>query len=137
MEWFEKFIGKPYCFGGTEVSFDCLTLIITIVNERYGLHIKQPDNLKENWADFDRERYWKEALIHGDLIPNLDHIKEGDIVFFRFKGYPSHAGFMVDRHKFIHILDKDMVRLDYLGKHPWKTRFWGAVRVGKVRNQTS
>ena len=127
--WWGKYLGKPYQFGSTGDSFDCLTLILSIVKERFGIDPK-PLDVRENWAEYDRDRYWKESLRYGSIIAKYDHIKEGDVVLFRFKGFPSHAGFMVDRHRFIHILENDLVRIDHISTHPWKNRFWGAVRVG-------
>lgn len=130
--WYERYIGWPYKFGGRDSSgVDCLTLMILIAKERFNIDAAPQGELKEDWAKLDRDRYWKETLHYGALIPKIDHTRDGDLVLFRFKGYASHAGFMVDNNKFIHILDNDIVRVDYLRKHPWKNRFWGGIRIDK------
>lgn len=129
--WYEKYLGKPYVFGASgPESYDCLTLILSIAKELHGIHVKV-DGLSEDWATKDRDRYWRESLRYGAINAKIDHIGEGSMVFFRLKGnFAEHAGYMVDRDRFIHILDDDFVRIDNLRKHPWKTRFYGGVKIG-------
>lgn len=126
--WYEKYIGKKYEWASVGPnSYDCLTLILSIINERYGIKpLLEP--IPENWAKVDQTRYLRESLRYGLLIANKDHVNEGQMVLFRLSGdFPEHAGFMVDKNRFIHILDDDFVRVDNLRKHPWKHRFWCAV----------
>lgn len=68
VDFYERFIGKPYRFGGFDDSYDCLTLMIAIVNEKYELGIKRPEGLNEDWAEHDRSRYWLETLLKTVLI---------------------------------------------------------------------
>ena len=135
MIWFEKYLGKPYQWGGIDSSFDCLTLVLTIVYERFGIKAIPEGDVPQNWAEHDRERYWREALRYGDIVPTPHLVRPEDIVFFRFQGYPSHAGVMVDKNRFIHILEKDFVRVDNIRIHPWRERFWGAIRIAKTAQE--
>lgn len=126
--WHEKYIGKPYIFGAKGPdAYDCLTLILAIIDERYQIRPNLAPVL-EDWAKMDTGRYLRESLRQGGLIANKDNVGDGHMVLFRLSGnFAEHAGYMIDRNRFIHILDDDFVRVDSLRRHPWDKRFFAAI----------
>ena len=110
-----RFIGRPYCWGGTtpEEGFDCSGLVMAV----YRLNgINLPRSSK---AQFKTGRPVKKS-----------ELKHGDILFFATGGNrrtPSHVGIYIGRGRFIHApKNNNSVREDSLSNSYFKSRYLGA-----------
>ncbi len=97
-----KYIGKPYQHRGEGQSFDCLSLVITALNEHgYNLPPGDGEMIRKEWYREDPERLIKGLKQYGKRI-SVDELQPLDVVVFSFRGIPRHAGVMVDRSHMIH-----------------------------------
>jgi cell wall-associated NlpC family hydrolase len=114
----QKFIGVPYCMGGTTLKcMDCSGLLVTVF-ARHGIIL--PHNSEE------QSRY-------GRIIPGMDKLIKGDLVFFirsyETHDFITHSGIYIGNNKFIHTSSKSGVTITSLNDPWWKGKFIFGTRV--------
>ncbi len=114
----QKYLGVPHCMGGTTSKcMDCSGLLVAV----FASHgILLPHNSEE------QARY-------GELIPGMDDLKKGDLVFFirsyETKNFITHSGIYIGNNKFIHTSSKNGVTITSLTDPWWKEKFIFGTRV--------
>ena len=109
-----RFIGRPYCWGGTtpEEGFDCSGLVM-VVYRLNGINLPRSS----------RDQYKSGKAI------SSQNLKQGDLLFFATKGgrRVTHVGIYVGGGRFIHAPKTNThVREDSLSNSYFKTCFLGA-----------
>ena len=102
-----KMLGKPYRYGGAAPSgFDCSGLVY------YAYHkagYKVPRTSQQQYRD--------------SLPVKKNHIREGDLLFFRIEGKVSHVGVYLGNNRFIHAPSSGKrVSIASLDEPYWKER---------------
>lgn len=113
-----ELIGTPYRWGGASVSqgFDCSGLLVYLFRSEAGIHIPRTTALMLNSASKAVER---------------EHLKSGDVVFFKHNGRQrmKHAGVYIGNNKFIHAPRTGKhVRIDSLSNKYWNKSYFSAKR---------
>ena len=110
----DKYIGKPYKHRGKGQSFDCLSLVITYLNDNgYNLPYDDDKPIADNWYEDNPNRLIEGLSQYGNRVYK---IKPLDVLVFKFKGIPSHCGVMTDRSHFMHVRQEKTVSISRL-KH--------------------
>lgn len=124
-----KYVGVPYRHGGRGLDgIDCLGLLLCIYRE-CGIMLPDGDGrpYSEDWFATEPERYIKGLSSIGETA--TEPFKPLDLVYFRFHGgVVSHAGIMIDRLRFIHVLERRSVMVTRLGGM-WRSKLAGARRL--------
>ncbi|AZE56836.1 NLP/P60 family protein [Pseudomonas synxantha] len=113
-----ELIGAPYRWGGASVSqgFDCSGLLVYLFRSEAGIHIPRTTALMLSSASKFVER---------------EHLKSGDVVFFKHNGRQrmKHAGIYIGNNKFIHAPRAGKhVRIDSLSNKYWNKSYFSARR---------
>lgn len=108
-----RMLGKPYRYGGASpTGFDCSGLVY------YAYHkagYKVPRTSEQQYKD--------------SLPVKSDHMKEGDLLFFRIEGKVSHVGVYLGNNRFIHAPSSGKrVLITSLDNPYWKSRL---VKTGR------
>lgn len=108
-------IGIPYRSGGCNpnTGFDCSGFTTWVFN-RYGIHLPRSS----------REQYQV-----GKMVAK-NHLRKGDLVFFRSKRGVNHVGIYLENGKFIHSASNGKtVTISHLEEDYWRTHYAGGRRV--------
>ncbi len=130
----KKFLGIPYKLNGQGFeNTDCLKLMALYLKEN-GRYVPEAawQEISEDWRDKDSERYVKSLLKEGDIIP-LKMLDKFDIILFVFSGKRrniEHAGIMVNKGWFLHIMEDGVSEVTQLNKI-WIDKIGATVRLGK------
>ena len=117
----QKYLGVPYCMGGTSIKcMDCSGLLVQV----FALHnIRLPHNSQE------QARY-------GTIITGKDDLVKGDLVFFtrtyKTNNFITHSGIYTGDDKFIHTSTGKGVTITSLNDSYWKEKFVFGTRVLKT-----
>ena len=108
-----QMLGKPYRYGGSSPSgFDCSGLVYYAFNHA---GYKVPRTSSQQYMD--------------SLPVKPDHIKEGDLLFFRIAGKVSHVAVYLGHHRFIHAPSSGKrVEISSLDNPYWRQRLIKAGR---------
>jgi murein DD-endopeptidase / murein LD-carboxypeptidase len=114
----QKYLGVPWCMGGTTMKcMDCSGLLVTVF-AKHGIHL--PHNSEE------QARY-------GKIIAGMDELRKGDLVFFirsyKTHYFITHSGIYLGNNKFIHTSSKNGVSITSLNDRWWKEKFIFGTRV--------
>ena len=114
----QKYLGVPHCMGGTTMKcMDCSGLLVTVFAKN-GINL--PHNSEE------QARY-------GKIIPGMDELKKGDLVFFirsyKTHQFITHSGIYIGNNKFIHTSSKNGVTITSLDDPWWNEKFIFGTRV--------
>jgi len=112
----KSYLGVRYRFGGNTVNgFDCSGLVQRVL-QRHGIRFPHSSAMQAQYGDFVGDP--------GDLRP-------GDLVFFQtYKKGPSHVGFYLGRHKFIHASSgRKRVMITSINSSYYAPRFLGGKRI--------
>jgi cell wall-associated NlpC family hydrolase len=97
-----KYIGKQYRHRGEGQSFDCLSLVISVLNDNgYNLPYDDGRPIGGEWYIDNPDRLIEGLSQYGKRI-TPDQLQPLDVVVFSFRGIPRHAGIMIDRSHMIH-----------------------------------
>lgn len=131
-----KLLGVPYRHNGRSVEgLDCLGLIWLFYKEM-GISVPDGDgaDIAEDWYASDPERYLRGLLQLGVAVEG--ELKPLDLVYFRMVGgHVTHGGIMVDRDRFIHVLENRSVMVTRLTR-AWRRRMAGARRIVQWQEQS-
>jgi cell wall-associated NlpC family hydrolase len=113
-----QYLGVPHCMGGTTMKcMDCSGLLVAVFAS-YGIQL--PHNSEE------QARY-------GRIIPGMEDLKKGDLVFFirsyRTSHFITHAGIYIGNNKFIHTSTRNGVTITSLTDPWWNERYLFGTRV--------
>lgn len=113
-----KYVGVPHCMGGkTPKCMDCSGLVVKVFAQN---GISLPHNSEE------QARY-------GKMIPEMDKLKKGDMVFFtrsyKTHRFITHSGIYVGNHHFIHTSSSQGVTITALSNPWWNEKFIFGTRV--------
>ena len=116
----EKYVGTPHCMGGTTSRcMDCSGLTyISFAAHRIEL-----------------PRSSQEQARYGQVIPDRNALKRGDLVFFirsyNSRDYITHVGIFLGNNRFIHTSSSQGVTVTPLDNPWWSERFVFGTRVFK------
>jgi len=122
-----RYIGVPYKHGGRGPDgYDCLGLLLAIYRDA-GIETgyADEDEYAESWFAADPGRYLRGLLAHGQ--PASPPHRAFDLVYFSIGGIVRHGGVMINRQKFVHVLDRRSVMISRLTGY-WERRLAGARR---------
>ncbi len=113
-----KYMGVPHCMGGTTSRcMDCSGLLVRVF-DTYGIQL--PHNSEA------QARY-------GDIIPEKQNLRKGDLVFFirtyRTSHFITHAGIYVGDNQFLHVSSSRGVTVSSLDNSWWKDKFIFGTRI--------
>lgn len=92
VELAREFIGTPWKhMGRTGTGIDCVGLIIT-VGRQLGLH-EYPDDVAYTRQSMGRDLI-QPFVRHGERVPDLTGLKDGDILIMKDMLFPHHTGFL-------------------------------------------
>lgn len=107
--------------GRTETGIDCVGLIIT-VGKRLGLH-DYPDDIAYTRQSMGRDLI-QPFVRHGERVPDLTGLKDGDILIMKDMLFPHHTGFLAssgDTKTIIHAcVFRGVVVEDTMVEDDWK-----------------
>ncbi len=114
----QKYLGVPHCMGGTTMKcMDCSGLLVAAFAKN-GINL--PHNSEE------QARY-------GKIIPGMDKLKKGDLVFFirsyKTHKFITHSGIYIGNNQFIHTSSKNGVTITSLDDPWWNEKFIFGTRV--------
>lgn len=98
----QKYVGKEYQHRGKDNSFDCLSLVVSVLND-FGYNLPEDDGelVSENWYQEEPDRLIHGLEKYGKKI-TADKLQPLDVVVFSFSNIPRHCGVMIDRSHFLH-----------------------------------
>ena len=97
-----KYVGKAYQHRGEGRSFDCLSLVVSILNDNgYNLPCDDGKEIRTDWFADNPNRLIEGLSRYGKQI-SAEQLQPLDVVVFAFRGIPRHVGVMVDGSRMIH-----------------------------------
>jgi len=126
---FEPYSGIPYqCKGRTHEGVDCWGLIYLFYKEQLGITLPTYDTLYQDSFD---KRHIGQLIdaMRGDWVKVPD-MAEGDVVLFRSAGYNFHVGLIMNRSRFMHVVNEVGVVIERLDSVLWNKRQQGFFRYG-------
>ncbi len=124
-----KYRNIPYKHRGRSLrGLDCLGLVIKFYQE-FGVDLSKYDiEYKKNWYKKNPEIYIKGLLKLGKKV-KFENLATLDLIYFNlYKNIVTHAGIMVSKNKFIHILQDRNVEISSFNRF-WRKKFYGARRI--------
>lgn len=113
----EKYLGIPYCYGGSTTScLDCSGFVNLVFNQ-FGIIL--PRTASDIY-------YFAEKV-------SLTEARTGDLVFFKTKNKINHVGIYIERGEFIHSSSSKGVTKNSLRENYYSTHFYGAGRVISIQ----
>lgn len=113
----EKYIGIPYCYGGsTNKCLDC-SGFINLVFSQFGIALPRTASDIYDFA----------------YKVDISEVKAGDLVFFKSKNKINHVGIYINRGEFIHSSSSKGVTKNSLSENYYSTHFFGAGRVISIQ----
>ncbi len=109
----EKWLGTPYCYGGS--SHDCTDCSGFVLNIFLAAGIKLP-------------RTAEQQFFYGKDINDSDK-DTGDLVFFRDKSRISHVGIYLGNNEFIHASTSNGVVVQSIDDDYYKNHYAGTRRI--------
>jgi len=114
----KQYLGVPHCMGGTTMKcMDCSGLLATVF-DAHGIHL--PHNSEE------QARY-------GSIIPGMDELKAGDLVFFirsyQTDRFITHSGIYIGNNQFIHASSSKGVTITAMDNPWWEEKFIFGTRI--------
>lgn len=126
-----EFLGIPYRHGGRDrKGLDCLGLA-HLFYKKMGINLPAGDGrpYTTDWYKNDPERLRRGLERIGRAVDlKTEPLEPLDLVYFRIGGAITHAGVMIDRHSFLHVMTGQKVRISPLTP-AWKRRLQGAHRL--------
>jgi len=122
----EAYIGIPFISGGRkkDEGLDCYGLLMVVYKELFGVELED----KQGYCL--RDRHSINSLIENhktEWLPVEEYVP-GDVVYFRIMGVPMHLGIVVDKHRFIHCIERVGVCQERLDSMVWQRRLVGFYR---------
>lgn len=113
--------------GRTRQGLDCYGLVWLVLREQFGVIMPSYDNIYTSIMDDDKiiSMTIKEAA---QKWKKVETPQEGDVVLFRYKGFPLHCGIMVDGDEMLNIRRGIEVCLESISLMHWKPRLYGIFR---------
>jgi murein DD-endopeptidase / murein LD-carboxypeptidase len=113
-----KYLNVPHCMGGTTSRcMDCSGLLFTSFAQ-FGIQIPRSS---------------EEQARYGHIIPNLDQLKRGDLVFFigtyKTNRFITHSGLYLGNNEFIHASTSRGVTITSIYDPWWNEKFVFGTRV--------
>ena len=113
-----KFLGIPYCMGGTTIKcMDCSGLVVAVF-AKHGIRLPHSS---------------EEQARYGKIIPAIDELIKGDLVFFirsyKTSRFITHAGIYIGNNEFIHSSSKNGVTISSLNYIWWSKKFIFGTRL--------
>ncbi len=114
----QQYLGVPHCMGGTTSKcMDCSGLLVAVFAK---YDIRLPHNSEE------QARY-------GKIVPSMDKLQKGDLVFFirsyRTSNFITHSGIFIGNNRFIHTSTSNGVTITSLSDPWWNEKFIFGTRV--------
>ena len=114
----QKFLGIPYCMGGTTIKcMDCSGLMVAVF-AKHGIRLPHSS---------------EEQARYGKIISTIDELKKGDLVFFirsyKTTRFITHAGIYIGNNEFIHSSSKNGVTVSSLNYIWWNKKFIFGTRL--------
>lgn len=114
----QKFLGIPYCMGGmTSKCMDCSGLVVAVF-AKHGIRLPHTS---------------EEQARYGKIIPTIDELKKGDLVFFirsyKTSRFITHAGIYIGNNEFIHSSSKKGVSFSSLNYIWWSKKYIFGTRL--------
>lgn len=126
-----EFLGIPYRHGGRDrTGLDCLGLA-SLFYKKLGIDLPAGDGrpYTTDWYKSDPERFRRGLEQIGRAVDlKTEPLAPLDLVYFRVGGAITHAGVMINRHSFLHVMNGQEVRISPL-TFAWKRRLQGARRL--------
>lgn len=120
-------IGLPYGFRGEGGGVDCWQLVRRAARELYGIDFPNPacPTLADASAVMRAESV--------NWIPVADPLA-GDVVLFTLRGEPLHAGLVIGRGRFLHVLKGRASCVERLDGVLWHRRIEGFYRWPRAKS---
>lgn len=112
-----KYLNTPYKYGGNSINgIDCSAFTQSVYR---------------NALEVELNRSARQQYQQGEIIPNLEDLKFGDLVFFntRRRVRPGHVGIYIGDNLFAHASSKNGVTISSLDHTYYSKRFMGARRI--------
>ena len=114
----QQYLGVPHCMGGkTMKCMDCSGLLVAVFAK---YDIRLPHNSEE------QARY-------GKIVPSMDKLQKGDLVFFirsyRTSNFITHSGIYIGNSRFIHTSTSNGVTITALSDPWWNEKFIFGTRL--------
>lgn len=111
---YHKWKGTPYQWGGTTLQgADCSGFLQTIFRYYFGIKIPRTTHQQ----------------IHAGTKVSRQHLKPGDLIFFKTGRRSLHVGVVIDMPRFMHSSSSQGVTISSLQNYYWRSRYLTARRV--------
>jgi murein DD-endopeptidase / murein LD-carboxypeptidase len=112
------YLGVPHCMGGTtKRCIDCSGLLLSVF-AHHGIPLPHSS---------------EEQARYGRIIPRMEHLREGDLVFFirsySTRRFITHSGIYIGNDAFIHTSTSRGVTITSLHDPWWKEKFVFGTRI--------
>jgi len=106
--------GVPYLFGGMSKSgVDCSGFVVLGFAQKFGLALPRTT---------DKQRHMGASV-------NKNHLRAGDLVFFKTGWSTRHVGIYLGERLFLHASTSKGVMISSLDNRYWKQKYWLSRRL--------
>lgn len=125
--WVSDWIGTPYLKRGrTREGCDCLGLLMLVHKARLGVDLPDP------YCTITAAIRNKEADQNAQFYVPVESPEEGDVILVRYKGFPIHVGYCIDRTWMLHTDPEMGAIIEKWCGIKWQNKVIGVYRyVGK------
>lgn len=121
---FNKYVGIPFKEKGQDWDgCDCWGLVRLFYRTEYGVILTDLTTYYKDTSD--KINIGQAAEIEKHNARLTDSPKEGDVILFRFFGYPMHVGIYINDQKMLHVMKGIDAIIERHDKSPWKHRKLG------------